>query len=360
MKCRLSVSDLRSCVSIAALVADKRDDGSAGHVLLRADRGSVWAECAGEVSSASARRTATVETAGRIAVPMTIAEVLRHLPSDHVIDLSIRSGRLFGQTPEDSFELAGLVDYPEIAAQPIDESTVMAGDLRTAFRLAAPAIAVDDTSFSVRGVRLRATADGLVVEATDGRRAVMCDVKAQCPGTSSVVAPAIWVEQAARVLQGLQPEDPCRLTIQKGRVELAAADVWLSASALEKRFPDIEVLVPSRDRDPVRFDRADMLAAVRLQSVLTVGSDRILTMTLNPERMGIEVHSTGRHGHGDSFVPAVGITAAMSIRVHPDHVLGAVKSALFDEISALIRSPEEAILMDVAEGAIHVVMPLKG
>lgn len=257
-----------------------------------------------EVSSSlsipvQALREGTALVPGRL-----LGDVVRSLPNA-AVSADADKDRLHLECGNARFDLRlmPLEDFPALATASGETTAVMkADDFAGRVGQVARAASTDDARPVLTGVHLDATADHLVMAATDSYRLAVLTLDWHQDVEGTVLLPRRALEEARRSAEQLGGD--VRMTLEDSQVSFDFGDRQLVTRLIEGSFPDFRQLIPSGYERRLEVERADLVEVVRRVSVVGDANTTATPVTLHLSADTIRVTAgSGEVGQAEESLP---------------------------------------------------------
>lgn len=235
------------------------------------------------------RLTATdLDTAIRCVVPAEIAEngataVPAHLLSDVVsklpdasVTLEAQDGKVAVRCGKSEYTILSLPaeDYPAVPkVSDGTEFSLPQGTLREMLHMTTFAASKEETRSLLMGVLFEARGSELTLVATDTHRLAKKEapVGQDLINPITAVVPAKPLIELQRVLKD-SSEEVVQVHISNSQAQFQTHEVTLVSRLLDGQFPNYEKVIPKNVERKVRFNREQLLSAVRRVYIVAKGS----------------------------------------------------------------------------------------
>lgn len=242
-----------------------------------------------ETEDEQLRLTATdLDTAIRCAVPAQIAEngavaVPAHLLADVVsklpdasVTLEVQDGKVAVRCGKSEYTILSLPaeDYPAVPKVSGGvEFSLSQGMLKRMFQLTTFAASKEETRSLLMGVLFEARGSALTLVATDTHRLAKKEatINEGLENPLTAVVPAKPLIELQRVLKD-SAEEVVHVRIDTSQAQFQTDDVTLVSRLLDGQFPNYEKVIPKGTERKIRFDRGQLLNAVRRVYIVAKGS----------------------------------------------------------------------------------------
>jgi len=224
-------------------------------------------------------------------------EISREVTADELLVKATAAGWVEVHAGRSKFKIVSLdpKDFPQLplAMDPKGGVTmeVAAATLREMIDKTIFAVSTDETRFNLSGVLMEAGESGaLRMVATDGHRLAKIDRRVPGPRPErGIIMPRTGLVESRKLLDEV---DPCDVTLRVSPkdMRLATPTVSFFMRIVEGEFPDYRQVIPGSVRAKARFNRDDLLAALRRISLLA--SERSRGVKLHLEKGKLEASAS--------------------------------------------------------------------
>lgn len=266
-----------------------------------------------ETEEGRLRLTATdLDTAIRCVVPAEIAEngataVPAHLLSDVVsklpdasVTLEAQDGKVSVRCGKSEYTILSLPaeDYPAVPKVTEGvEFSLSQGILKEMLQMTTFAASKEETRSLLMGVLFEARGNHLTLVATDTHRLAKKEaaIGTEIETPVSAVIPAKPLIELQRVLRD-SSEEQVQVHISSSQAQFQTHEVTLVSRLLDGQFPNYEKVIPKNVERKVRFDRGELLDAMRRVYIVARGSAEkaVLATKENLVEMTAESPDVGR------------------------------------------------------------------
>lgn len=247
-----------------------------------------------------AERNGTALVPGRL-----LGDVVRSLPNA-AVSADADADRLHLECGNARFDLRlmPLDDFPSLAApDPSTEPAVMKAE-GFAGRVAqvARAASTDDARPVLTGVYVEATADSMIMAATDSYRLAVLTQPWEQDVEGTVLLPRRALDEARRSAEHLGGD--VRMTLESSQVGFDFGDRQLVTRLIEGSFPAFRQLIPNGFERRLEVERADLIEVVRRVSVVGDANTTATPVTLHLTADTIRVTAgSGEVGQAEESLP---------------------------------------------------------
>jgi DNA polymerase-3 subunit beta len=319
-----------------------------------------------------AREPAEVARAGATTVPAhTLFDIVRKLPEGAAVALE--------QAPGSSeLRLSAGRSRFALPTLPPDEFPATAGDeLEIRFEIGPAelaelidktrfAISTEETRYYLNGIHFHVAGAGatrtLRGVATDGHRLARIEVPLP-PGAERmppVIVPRKTVGELRKLLEGV--EEPVRLAVSAGRIELACGRTRLLSRLIDGTFPDYERVIPTgNERIAVLATRAFAEAVDRVATI-SMEKARPIKLAFEAGRVTVSASAVSpAQGRGEEELDCDWRGEPLEIGFNARYVLDIVAQIEGPELRIeMANAAAPTLLRDPADpAALFVLMPMR-
>lgn len=300
-----------------------------------------------------------VESPGRAILPTAkLGAILKSSGDDAIrIEATADEVRVLGarssyRLPAEDPEL-----YPDVPAfDAAERLTLAADDLRALIRRTVYATDLQAARYAFGGVLMECEGGRLVAVGTDGRRLARAKVAAEGEGwTCQVVVPVKALRLIERVADGAGSVE---IAADAGKAQVRTDLASVYTRLVEGRFPRYQDVFPTSPGVVARIGCGSLRRAVERAAITTSETTRGVSLTFESGRLTLESNAADvGESRVEELVEYEG--AEVKVSVDPRYLSDALKAA-GDDVEAAIRliDGKEAVVMEMGEGFVYVVMPL--
>jgi DNA polymerase-3 subunit beta len=255
-------------------------------VLITADAdGALHIESTNTDISVSVHLSATVNKAGRIAIPARKFSDYLSTLSDGMITLSSDDQGMVQITAvRGQGEIAGQAgsDFPLM--QSFDDAkfaSISSSDMKRVLTQTVRCASTDDSRFALVGVYVHAKEDGLRFVATDGHRLAVARPAAEFDWSvpsDGMILPSRGVDELRKLLDG---QDNISIAVVGNHTVARSDDQTICMRLTDGTFPNYEQVIPKSNDKAAVVDRGQLLAALRSVSVFSSLKTSQVEITFN-------------------------------------------------------------------------------
>ena len=296
-----------------------------------------------------------------------LIDILRSLPADQTVTLSVAQNKLTLQGGKSRFTLQTLPadDFP-LVNESVDFGptfSVPQKTLRELINQVHFAMAVHDIRYYLNGILFVAEGKSLILVATDGHRLALAEatLDVEIP-KQEVILPRKTVLELQRLLKDEKDGDEGAIEMRfaGNQAKFSFSGMEFVTKLVEGKFPDYNRVIPKNHRNHVTLGRVPFLASLQRAAILT--SEKFKGVRVNIEPGTLRIASSNAEQEeakeeleidyaGDSIEIGFNVTYLIDALMNMNVEM--VKLELQDtNSSALLTVPEQA-------GFKYVVMPMR-
>ena len=311
---------------------------------------------------------AQVDESGALAVPgRVLGDVVSRMP-DAPVTLELQDGKVKVQCGKSSYVILSLPaeDFP--ATRQVSEGEELEfpqSELKEALRLTAFAASREENRSILMGVLFEAKEQEFILVATDTHRLALKKLNLQKPVTKplSAVIPARPLGEIERLLRDTV-EETVKVFIGNGQVQVNLNRVTLTSRLLDGQFPNYEKVLPSSTERKVRFDRSEMLDALKRLEIVAFHSAEKVRIATQTDTLELTAESA-EVGSGREYVPISMDGDDITIAFNARYVMEVLDHLNTENAVLELTGPLNPGLIRAAEGTSvrddfsYVVMPMQ-
>lgn len=311
-----------------------------------------------------ARFSAAVESEGEATLPARkLMDIVRNLPSESRIRISVEQDRALLQAGRSRFTLATLpaADFPVVdeigQAEPI---TIPQAKLRQLIDKTHFSMALQDVRYYLNGLLLEVESNRLRAVATDGHRLALAEVEApvRVDESKQVIVPRKGIQELLRLLEA--SEEPAEVELGSNHIRVHLPELRFTSKLIDGRFPDYQRVIPNGVERVVQADRDSLRQALVRASILSNEKYRGVRFGLDGETLRIQSNNPEQE------------EAQEELMVHFQGApleIGFNASYMLDALGAIDNDAVELVLIDANSSCLlrgqgstdskYVVMPMR-
>jgi DNA polymerase-3 subunit beta len=309
-----------------------------------------------------------VDTAGSVTVPARLlTDIVAGLPANERVDLELQAQEtLHIQAGRFETRVKG-IDAEEFPAIPTSgerpTTRVPQNVLRQALGEVTFAAAVDEARPILTGVLARFEGNKLTLAAADNYRIAVKTLTVLDPvDETSVVVPARSFHELSRVLSDIADPVDIVLSPSRNQILFHIEGFDLVSRLIDGQFPNYQQVLPKGFTTKATVDRDQLLAAVRLASLIASSSANIVKLHVGKDaEIGVSVSAAADVGDNKSDVEANVEGDGTTIAFNARYLVDVLANVAADQFSIELNGPlSPSVFRPVGdEHYVHVVMPVK-
>lgn len=271
------------------------------HILLEADKNTLFLSATNLEISIKLQVSAEIETPGKITIPAkTFLEFVNSLPKD-TIQVSLKENLLTADCKQfkAKFNTLSAEEFPKLAS--LSETalsfSLAAEQFEKAITQTAFAAAADEGRPVLTGIIFKFSPKNLHLAATDGYRLSL--KKLPLPSLKEIpkdlVIPARALLESARIVKELKTEKEKKEEVQiflfKNQLIFSFNNAQIATRLIDGEYPDYEKIIPSEKDTSCEIDTKEFTQSVRLASIFARDSANIVKLTIKDDNLTISADS---------------------------------------------------------------------
>lgn len=258
------------------------------NVLIEAKEGSLVISATDLEIGIEAHIPATIEEEGATTVPARLfLEFVTNLPQDKVSLQTVEEGlEISSKRTRAVLQTTTKEEFPTLFENKGTKVFSMEpGMFKEAFEKIVFAASIETTRPALSGVLVKRTQEGVILVATDGYR-LSCDVistETPLAQGAKLLIPAKIIREALSL--GGQGEVTLYVYEESHQVIFEQNDVILVGRLIEADFPNYEKILPTDFATQARFDRENMLKAVKTTTIFAREVANVMRLAINKEKI---------------------------------------------------------------------------
>ena len=309
-----------------------------------------------------------IDTGGAMTVPARLfTDIVAGLPANERVDLELQAqDTLHIQAGRFETRVKG-IDAEEFPAIPTagerPTTRVPQNVLRQALGEVTFAAATDEARPILTGVLAKFEGNKLTLAAADNYRIAVKTLTVLDPvEETSVVVPARSLHELSRVLS--DTADPVDIVLAPNRNQILfhIEGFDLVSRLIDGQFPNYQQVLPKGFTTKAIVDRDQLLAAVRLASLIASSSANIVKVHVGKEsEIGVTVSAAADVGDNKSDVEAKVDGDGTTIAFNARYLLDVLTNVDADQFAIELNGPlSPGVFRPVSDSQyVHVVMPVK-
>jgi DNA polymerase III subunit beta len=291
-------------------------------------------------------------------------DILRSLPAEQVVSLSLAQNKLTLQGGKSRFTLQTLPsdDFP-LVNESVDFGPTFAvpqKTLRLLINQVHFAMAVHDIRYYLNGILFIAEGKTLTLVATDGHRLALAQaqLEADVPTRQEVILPRKTVLELQRLLKDEDTAIEMRFANNQAKFNFSAME--FVTKLVEGKFPDYNRVIPKNHKNALVMGRATLLASLQRVAILT--SDKFKGVRLNIEPGTLRLASSNAEQEEAKEELEVDYTGdSIEIGFNVTYLIDALANASTEMVKLELQDSAASALVSLPEqpGFKYVVMPMR-
>ena len=305
----------------------------------------------------------TGENAATTVAARKLLDILRALPDDNDVALSLSNKRITVQSGKSRFALQTLAaeEFPTVAQADHYNATVTLPQktLKHLFNMVHFSMAQQDIRYYLNGLLLVLDGKNVIAVATDGHRLAFCQVETEESfARQEVIIPRKTILELQRLLEEL--DDPVRLDIANNQVKLTFANIELISKLVEGKFPDYTRVIPKGYKNEFTIDRNQLLRALQRAAIMTSDKFKGVRCILSPGSLKISSTNADQEEAVEELEIDYG-GDSIDIGFNVTYLLDVLNNLKCDNISLSLGDANSSALVTIPDNADfkYVVMPMR-
>jgi DNA polymerase-3 subunit beta len=360
--------------SVSASIPTKTTLPVLSNILFETTEDGVWMSGTDLDVSIRVRVPAEVQEPGSLTAPgKKLQEITRELP-DQPVEISTRSDQIELSCGRARFKLNGLPadEFPSLPGVTFESGIAVPGsDLQKLIHHTSFAVSTEESRPILNGVLWELRGGSMRMVATNGHRLARMGLATgptDLPGTSFIVPPAA-LQQVQRLFKDVEEIqvswDEGEGGSRKNHLGFRSKGVEVYTRLIEGTYPNYEQVIP-KDNDKIAVvEKRALESAVRRMAVVASDQTHRIRVTLEQDRMHLNVLTPDLgEGHDELELSYGG--EAMEIGFNATYLLEVLRYMPSDEVRMTFKAPERAATLEpsVPEGDdpldyLCLVMPLR-
>ena len=309
-----------------------------------------------------------IDTGGSMTVPARLfTDIVAGLPANERVDLELQAQEtLHIQAGRFETHVKG-IDAEEFPAIPTagerPTTRVPQNVLKQALDEVTFAAATDEARPILTGVLARFEGDKLTLAAADNYRIAVKTLTILDPvEETSVVVPARSLHELSRILSDTEEPVDIVLSAARNQILFHLEGIDLVSRLIDGQFPNYQQVLPKGFTTRAVVDRDQLLAAVRLASLIASSSANIVKLHVGKDaEIGVTVSAAADVGDNKSDVEAQVDGDGTTIAFNARYLLDVLTNVGADQFAIELNGPlSPGVFRPVSDAQyVHVVMPVK-
>lgn len=293
-----------------------------------------------------------------------LLDILRSLPEEAAITLSVEPGKLVIFVGRSRFTLVTLPpsDFPVLEDVPFEGAIQLSpATLRKLIERTHFAMAQQDVRYYLNGMLLSLEGNRLCAVATDGHRLALCEAEVATENTLArqVIIPRKGVQELLRLLVSDGEEDAV-LQIGTNHIRVVVAGIRFTSKLIDGKFPDYQRVIPYEGDKIVIVDRMALRNALNRAAILSNEKYRGVRLQLDNGVMRAQTHNPEQEEAEEELeVDYQG--EVLEIGFNVNYLLDALGALTGELVKFSFSDANSSCLIQETEGqgCKYVVMPMR-
>lgn len=310
-----------------------------------------------------AQGTLGAESAAATVGARKLHDILRSLPEDIVVTLTLDDKRLTVRGGRSRFSLQTLpaADYPRMPA--VESGLAQLGltqkQLKRLLGFVQYAMAQQDVRYYLNGLLFLAGGTELRLVATDGHRlAYASEALDHSVADAEAILPRKTVHELSRLLS--DNDDPVEITLGGNQIMFRFAGIELISKLVDGKFPDFDRVIPKHHPKLLRLGRVALLQALQRAAILTNEKFRGVRLVLTEGSLSIISNNSEQEEAREELEIDYG-GEPLDVGFNVNYLLDVLNNVASNEIECRLSDPNASALITVPgnEAFKYVVMPMR-
>ena len=359
-------SFLRGIQVVQNAVSSKNTLPILSHILIEAKKDEIRLTATDLEIGISVLVEGEVIEEGSFTVPAKkISEIIKELPSDKSIHISLKKGQsIHIEAGKSYFKLMGLAreDFPQLPEIPQNAKT---GDfiklpqkkLKNMIQLTSFAMSHDESRYVLNGILFSFKEKFLKMVATDGRRLAIIQKEIAEMGTfkKDVIIPMKTIQELNR---NLNEEGDVTFHFKDNQILISLGQSLITSRLIEGEYPNYEQVVPKKIKEDLSLNTQEFLQATRRASILTSQDSQSVKINIIKDRM-IITKSTPELGEAREELEVDYKGGEFVIGFNPTFLIDVLKNVDEENVKFGFIDPEKPAVIKSGEDYTYVVLPMQ-
>lgn len=292
-----------------------------------------------------------------------LIDILRSLPADQTVSLSVNQNKLTLQGGKSRFTLQTLPadDFPLVqeAADFGPMFSVPQKTLKTLINQVHFAMAVHDIRYYLNGILFVAEGRSLTLVATDGHRLALAQatLDVEIP-KQEVILPRKTVLELQRLLK--DEDTAIEMRFAGNQAKFGFSGMEFVTKLVEGKFPDYNRVIPKNHKNALTLGRSALLASLQRAAILTSEKFKGVRVNLEPGSLRIASSNAEQEEAKEELeVDYGGDTIEIGFNV--TYLMDVLANMSVDMVKLELQDTNSSVLITVPEqtGFKYVVMPMR-
>ncbi|RFA30656.1 DNA polymerase III subunit beta [Alkalilimnicola ehrlichii] len=305
-----------------------------------------------------------VSEAGEGTVPARkLLDIVRNLPADAQIELTVEQDRATVTAARSRFSLATLpaADFPTVEdigeAQPL---LLPQRQLRELIERTHFSMALQDVRYYLNGLLLELEPTGLRAVATDGHRLALAEAAAdvQVSEGKQVIVPRKGIQELLRLLE--PSDEAARVELGSNHIRVALPDIRFTTKLIDGRFPEYQRVIPAAADKIVIVDKDSLRQALVRASILSNEKYRGVRFSVEPERLKIQSNNPEQE-EAEEELSVEYNEQPLEVGFNASYMLDALNAVETDQVELALTDANSSCLVRGRgdDDAKYVIMPMR-
>jgi DNA polymerase-3 subunit beta len=353
---------------IQALADRKNTIPVLGTLLIRADAKGVSITGTDLELGGVSYCTATVKTAGSLAVPAhRLSEYARMLPDGDLVLKEQSRGWVSLACGHSRSRMATIdtAGYPELPKPPREGSSISAGVLARSIEKALIAASPESTNVGLAGALLKVQRSTVTMVATDGHRLALVTAAVELPGLEKpvdVLIPRKTLTAFLRFAEG-RNDQPVRCTVTDNHLFFVWQERLLFSRKLSGPFPQYERVLPQSHAVSLALNRNEFRVSLERVAQFSDSKSRCVVVEVSANQLTVRAKDTVS-GESEEALPITYSGETAHIGFNVSYLADFLNRAEQNEIRFLFNNADGATEWQPVTGAPapdfrYIVMPMR-
>jgi len=334
------------------------------NVLLRATENSLTLTATDLEIELVSQIAMIVDQPGEITVPARkLLDICKSLPSDSVINFTVKDHKALVQSGRSRFSLATLPanDFPALdAINSVSEFEITQKTLRDIIDKTAFAMAQQDVRYYLNGLMLEVSSNYLRAVATDGHRLAYCEkeTNADIADIKQVILPRKGVLELVRLLA--DNDELVKINLGSNHLQVEFNGLRLTSKLIDGRFPDYNRVMPTDGDNVITADRDQLRQALMRASILSNEKYRGIRLVLEKNLVKLQAQNPDQE-EADVELEVVYAGDDIEIGFNVNYMLDVLNVTNSDMVQAALRDSNSSFLLTYPDqtDCKYVIMPMR-
>ncbi len=358
---------LKAIQTVQNAVSSKSTLPILSHILLEAKKDGIKLTATDLEIGMVARMEGEVVEEGAITVPARkFSEIVKELPSDNPINISLKKGQSISiEANKSYFRLVGLLredfpqlpDFPALGGKSADLVKIPQNTLKNMIQLTAFAMSHDETRYVLNGLLFSFKDKNLKLVATDGRRLALIEREIPEMGNikKDVIVPMKTIQELNR---NLGEAGDAVFYFKENQLQINLGQTTIISRLIEGEYPNYEQVIPKKIKEELKINTQDFLQAARRANILTNQDSQAIKINLIKDRM-IITKNTPDLGEAREEVEVDYKGGELVIGFNPVFLIDVLKNVADESVRFGFIDPEKPAVIRSGEDYTYIVLPMQ-